>query len=56
VLTVALGCLTWQVDADGAKSLLRRQLAHVGTLMGTQAAVLRVEVGDLRPFLLVTLA
>lgn len=46
-ITVGLSFLTWRVNANSEHSLLRRQLAQVGTLLGTQAAVLQVELSDI---------
>ncbi|WP_040339646.1 PP2C family protein-serine/threonine phosphatase [Candidatus Blastococcus massiliensis] len=47
ILTVGLAVLTWQVNAESEQSLLRRQLAQVGTVLGSQAAVLQVQLADL---------
>src|SRR5215218_3402457 len=46
-ITVGLSFLTWRVNANSEQSLLKRQLAQVGTLLGTQAAVLQVELSDI---------
>ncbi|GAA3161666.1 hypothetical protein GCM10010531_11680 [Blastococcus jejuensis] len=46
-ITVALSFLTWQVNANSEESLLRRQLAQVGSLLGNQAAVLQVQLSDM---------
>jgi serine phosphatase RsbU (regulator of sigma subunit) len=45
-ITVVLSFLTWQVNADSERSLLRRQLAQVGTLLSNQSAVLEVQMAD----------
>src|SRR5215218_2594318 len=47
VITVGLSFLTWQVNDNSEESLLRRQLAQVGTLLGSQAAVLQVQLADM---------
>ncbi|WP_324277895.1 hypothetical protein [Blastococcus brunescens] len=46
-LTVALSFLTWQVNDNSEESLLRRQLAQVGSLLSNQAAVLQVQLSDM---------
>jgi serine phosphatase RsbU (regulator of sigma subunit) len=46
-ITVGLTFLTWRVNDNSEQSLLRRQLAHVGTLLTTQAAVLQVQLADI---------
>src|SRR3954470_19493269 len=46
-ITVGLSFLTWRVNANSEHSLLRRQLAQVGTLLSTQAAVLQVQLADI---------
>src|SRR5829696_1756030 len=46
-ITVGLSFLTWRVNADSEQSLLRRQLAQVGTLLSTQGAVLQVQLADM---------
>lgn len=47
VLTVGLALVTWRVNAESEQSLLRRQLAQVGTLLGSQSAVLQVQLADI---------
>ena len=47
LITVVLSFLTWQVNAHSEQSLLRRQLAQVGTLLGNQSAVLQVQLADM---------
>ncbi|GAB3350402.1 PP2C family protein-serine/threonine phosphatase [Modestobacter lapidis] len=47
VTTVALSFLTWQANANSEQSLLRRQLAQVGTLLGNEATVLQVQLADM---------
>ena len=46
-ITVALSFLTWHVNDNSEESLLRRQLAQVGTLLGSQASVLQVQLADM---------
>ena len=41
-ITGALTFLTWRVNEHSEQRLLGRQLAQVGTLLSTQAAVLQV--------------
>lgn len=45
-VTALLAVLTWQANARSERRLLDRQLAQVGTLLGQQAAVLRVTLAD----------
>jgi serine phosphatase RsbU (regulator of sigma subunit) len=47
MITVALSFLTWQVNANSEQTLLRRQLAQVGSLLSNQAAVLQVQLADM---------
>ena len=46
-ITVGLSFLTWQVNDNSEESLLRRQLAQVGSLLSNQAAVLQVQLADM---------
>jgi serine phosphatase RsbU (regulator of sigma subunit) len=46
-ITVGLSFLTWRVNANSEHSLLRRQLAQVGTLLTNQAAVMQVQLADI---------
>jgi serine phosphatase RsbU (regulator of sigma subunit) len=46
-ITGALTFLTWRVNEHSEKRLLGRQLAQVGTLLSTQAAVLQVQLADM---------
>ncbi|TQN42837.1 serine phosphatase RsbU (regulator of sigma subunit) [Blastococcus colisei] len=46
-LTVALSFLTWHVNDNSEESLLRRQLAQIGTLLGNEATVLEVQLADM---------
>lgn len=47
VITAVLTVVTWQADARSERSLLDRQLAQVGSLLGNQAAVLQTEMSDI---------
>jgi serine phosphatase RsbU (regulator of sigma subunit) len=46
-ITVALSFLTWHVNDNSEETLLRRQLAQVGSLLTNQAAVLEVQLADM---------
>ena len=46
-ITGALTFLTWRVNEHSEQRLLGRQLAQVGTLVSTQAAVLQVQLADM---------
>src|SRR4051812_33794525 len=46
-VTAALTVLAWQVNARSEQRLLDRQLAQVGSLITSQAAVLQVELADI---------
>ncbi|WP_116449751.1 PP2C family protein-serine/threonine phosphatase [Blastococcus litoris] len=45
-ITGVLAFLTWRVTTHGEERLLDRQLAQVGSLLSTQAAVLQVQLAD----------
>jgi hypothetical protein len=45
-ITAFLTVLTWRVTTHSEERLLDRQLAQVGTLLSTQAAVLQVQLAD----------
>ncbi|MGY1802634.1 PP2C family protein-serine/threonine phosphatase [Blastococcus sp. SYSU D00922] len=45
-ITGILAFLTWRVTTHSEERLLDRQLAQVGTLLSTQAAVLQVQLAD----------
>ncbi|MGY1631151.1 PP2C family protein-serine/threonine phosphatase [Geodermatophilus sp. SYSU D01186] len=46
-ITAGLTVLTWEVTEHSEQRLLDRQLDQVGTLLTTQAAVLRVQLADI---------
>ncbi|MDT0275225.1 PP2C family protein-serine/threonine phosphatase [Blastococcus goldschmidtiae] len=46
-ITVGLALLTWQVNANSEQSLLRRQLAQIGTLLESEATILQVQLADM---------
>ncbi|WP_179717176.1 PP2C family protein-serine/threonine phosphatase [Petropleomorpha daqingensis] len=46
-ITAGLTFLTWRVDEHSEQRLLARQLAQVGTLLTSQAAVLQVQLADM---------
>ncbi|NEK85070.1 serine/threonine-protein phosphatase [Blastococcus saxobsidens] len=47
LITAALSFLAWLAHAESEENLLRRQLAQVGTLLGSQATVLQVQLADI---------
>jgi serine phosphatase RsbU (regulator of sigma subunit) len=47
LITVGLSFLTWKVNENAEQSLLRRQLAQVGSLLGNEADVLQVQLADM---------
>jgi serine phosphatase RsbU (regulator of sigma subunit) len=47
LITVGLSFLTWKVNQNAEQSLLRRQLAQVGSLLSSQSTVAQVQLADM---------